>query len=50
MIKKKYRANKPEFKKLLNCRSLSSSNLQVTVPRVGVSVLKGRSKRKIRWT
>ena len=50
MIKKKYPANKPELKKLLNCRSLSSSNLQVTISRVGVSVFKGRPKRKIRPT
>ena len=50
MIKKKYPANKPELKKLLNCRSLSSSNLQVTISRVGLSVFKGRPKRKIRPT
>ena len=50
MIKKKYPANKPELKKLLNCRSLSSSNLQVTISRVGVSVFKGRPKNKIRLT
>ena len=50
MIKTKYPANKPELKKLLNCRSLSSSNLQVTISRVGVSVFKGRPKRKIRPT
>ena len=40
MIKKKYPANKPELKKLLNCRSL----------KLGVSVIKGRPKRKIRPT
>ena len=50
MIKKKYRTNKPELKNLLNCRSFSSSNLQVTISRVGVSVFKGRPKRKIRPT
>ena len=38
------------IEKLLNCRSLSSSNLQVTISRVGVSVFKGRPKRKIRPT
>ena len=48
MIKKKYSTNKPELKKLLNCIGLlSSSNLQVTISRVGVSVFKGRPKRKI---
>ena len=51
MVKKKYPSNKPEFKKkLLNCRSLIGSNLQVTISRVGVSVFKGRPKRKIRPT
>ena len=50
MIKKKYSANKPELKKLLNCRSLSSGNLQVTISRVVVSVFKGRPKRKVRPT
>ena len=50
MIKKKHPANKPELKKLLNCRSISSSNLQVTIAKVGVSVFKGRPKRKIRPT
>ena len=50
MIKKKYPANKPELKKLLNCRSLSSSNLQATISSVGVSVFKGRPKRKISST
>ena len=45
-----YPANKPELKKLLNCRSLSSSNLQVTISRVGVSVFKGRPKGKLRPT
>ena len=46
MIKKKYPANKPELKKLLNGSLLSSSNLQVTISRIGVSVFKGRPKRK----
>ena len=46
MIKKKHPADKLELKKLFNCRSLlpllkSSSNLQVTISRVGVSVFKG---------
>ena len=50
MIKKKYPANKPELKKLLNCRSLSSSNLQATISSVDVSVFKGRPKRKISST
>ena len=53
MIKKKFPANKPEFKKkLLNCRSLiyRSSNLQVSISRVGVSEFKGRPKSKIRPT
>ena len=48
MIKKKYPANKPELKTMLYSRSLSSSNLQITISRVGVSVFKGRPKRKIR--
>ena len=46
MIKKKYPVNKPELKKLLNCRSL----LQVTISGIGVSVFEGRPKRKIRPT
>ena len=46
MIKKKYPANKPELKKLLNGSLVSSSNLQVTISRIGVSVFKGRPKRK----
>ena len=50
MIKKKYRTNKPELKNLLTCRSSSSSNLQVTISRVGEFVFKGRPKRKIRPT
>ena len=46
-----YPTNKLELKKLLNCIGvLSSSNLQVTISRVGVSVFKGRPKRKIRPT
>ena len=48
MIKKKYPANKPELKK--NCEIVglfSSSNLQVTISRVRISVLKGRPKRKL---
>ena len=44
MIRKKYPANKPELK------SLSSSNSQVTISRVGVSVFEGRPKRKNRPT
>ena len=50
MIRKKYPVNKPELKKLLNCKSLSSSNLQATISRVGVSVFGGRPKRKNRPT
>ena len=50
MIRKKYPVNKPELKKLSNCKSLSSSNLQVTISRVGVSVFEGRPKRKNRPT
>ena len=54
MIKKQYSTNKPELKKLLKKKIvvglLSSSNLQVTISRVGVSVFKGRPKRKIRPT
>ena len=46
MIRKKYPVNKPELKKLLNCKSLSSSNLQVTISRVGVSVFKEDLKGK----
>ena len=41
MIKKKYPTNKPELKKLLNCIGLLS---------IGVSLFKGRPKRKIRPT
>ena len=52
MIKKKYPANKPEFKKIVNfmVSQCSSSNLKVTISRVSISVLKGRAKRKIRPT
>ena len=51
MIKKKNPTNKPELKKLSNCRSISSSNsVQVTISRVGGSAFKGRPKRKIRPT
>ena len=50
MIKKKHPENKPELKNLLNYRSRSSSNLQVMISRVGVTVFKGRPKRKIRPT
>ena len=48
MIKKKYRANKPELKKNCEIVGLFASNLQVTIFRVSISVLKGRPKRKIR--
>ena len=42
MIKKKYPANKPEIVGLF-----SSSNLQVKISRVSISVLKGRPKGKL---
>ena len=38
-------ANKPELKKIV--KFFSSSNFQVTISRVSISVLKGRPKRKI---
>lgn len=50
MIKKKYPAKKPELKKFLNCKSLSGSNLQVTIFRISISIFKGRPKGKIRPT
>ena len=51
MIKKNYPEDKPELKNLLNYRSpRSSSNLQVMISRVGVTVFKERPKRKIRPT
>ena len=51
MIKEKWPANKPELKKICEVVGLlSSSNLQVPISRVGVSVFKGRRKRKIRPT
>ena len=50
MIKKKYPANKPELENCLIVGLLGSSNLQVTMSRVGVSVFKGRPKRKIKRT
>ena len=49
MIKKKYPSYKPDWK--TNCEIVglfSSSNLQVTLSRVSISVFKGRPKRKIR--
>ena len=48
MIMEKYPANKPELKKCLVVGLLSGSNLQVPISGVGVSVFKGRPKRKIR--
>ena len=40
MIKKKYPANKPEFKKIVNfmVSQCSSCNLKVTISRVSISV------------
>ena len=40
MIRKKYPANKPEFKKIVNftVSQCSSSNLKVTISRVSISV------------
>ena len=35
MMKKKYLANKPEFNKLLNCRSLKWQQLTAEISRVG---------------
>ena len=47
MIKKIYPAKKPEFKrKCENIGLFSSSNLQVTISRVSISVFKGRPKKK----
>ena len=47
MIKKIYPAKNPEFKrKCENIGLFSSSNLQVTISRVSISVFKGRPKKK----
>ena len=50
MIKKKHLANKPELKDCLIVGLFSSSNLQVTISRVGISGFKERPRWKSRPT
>ena len=50
MIKKKCPANRPELKNCEIVGLFNNSKLHVTICRVGVSVFKGRPKRKIRAT